>query len=235
MNRIHRKSVMAIITTSFFLFQGFFQQLDYKRIFGKHYQSAEDFISTHVWIADSLKKTGINPCTGLAVIFPELIRYSSIRDKIETAALQSLYIQYGKYYADFSIGYFQMKPSFAEGIEKEHLKYAGCGILELDTANTAAARKARIKRLSSLEGQVRYLCLFMVVMKQKLPQLSGLVKTREVVLLSAAYNHDYKAEFIELESISKKNFFFTGIIPPREKYNYSDIALDFMMKNCGTK
>ena len=54
----------------------------------------------------------------IAVVFPELIRYSALRDKIEITLLKSLYIYKGDDYADFSIGQFQMKPSFAELIHK---------------------------------------------------------------------------------------------------------------------
>ena len=49
-----------------------------------------------------------------AIFFPELIRYSFIRDLLETTALEYLYIENGKNYADFSIGRMQMKPSFIE-------------------------------------------------------------------------------------------------------------------------
>ena len=52
-----------------------------------------------------------------AILFPELIRYSVYKDFFETQALELLYIDYGKKTADFSIGRFQMKPSFAEAVE----------------------------------------------------------------------------------------------------------------------
>ena len=51
------------------------------------------------------------------IVFPEMVRYSKYRDFLETKFLEILYIQYGKQYADFSIGKFQMKPSFIEEME----------------------------------------------------------------------------------------------------------------------
>jgi hypothetical protein len=225
---------MVIFILLLFLFKGFSQQLDYKEVFGNHYQLAEDFLISNKWIADTLKSSGIDPCTGLAIIFPELIRYSSIRDKIETAALQSLYIQYGKYYADFSIGHFQMKPSFAEEIEKEYLRWEGWLIAGTDTTNCAASRKERIKRLCSTEGQVRYLCMFMLLMKRSLQQFAVMEKDEEVRLLAAAYNYGFRADMEILKTISQKRFFYTGIIPPETKYNYSDIAAEFRIKHCGS-
>lgn len=45
------------------------------------------------------------------------MRYNALKDDIESESLKVLYVQFGKTYADFSIGVFQMKPSFAEGVE----------------------------------------------------------------------------------------------------------------------
>src|SRR5664280_3652904 len=87
MKRFHRIAAMAIFISLFFMIRGYSQQLNYKEVFGNHYQIAEDFITSNRWMADTLKSNGIDPCTGLAIIFPELIRYSSIRDIIETCLL----------------------------------------------------------------------------------------------------------------------------------------------------
>lgn len=233
MKRFHRIAAMAIFISLFFMIRGYSQQLNYKEVFGNHYQTAEDFITSNKWIADTLKSNGIDPCTGLAIIFPELIRYSSIRDKIETAALKSLYIQYGKYYADFSIGQFQMKPSFAEDIEKEYIRWKGLPGEGTDTTSCAASRKERIKRLNSTEGQVRYLCMFIKLMKRNLQQYQVSGKKEEVSLMAAAYNYGFRSDINTLKEISQKRFFYTGIIASETKFNYSDIAVDFSMKYCG--
>ncbi|HZL76853.1 MAG TPA: hypothetical protein VFB97_04060 [Bacteroidales bacterium] len=233
MKRFHRIAAMAIFISLFFMIRGYSQQLNYKEVFGNHYQIAEDFITSNRWMADTLKSNGIDPCTGLAIIFPELIRYSSIRDIIETAALKSLYIQYGKNYADFSIGQFQMKPSFAEDIEKEYIRWKGHCIEGIDTTSCVASRKERIKRLNSTEGQVRYLCMFIKLMKRNLQQSTRLVKNEEVSLMAAAYNYGFRADIKTLKEISQKRFFYTGIIASETKFNYSDIAVDFSMKYCG--
>jgi hypothetical protein len=224
---------MAIFLSLFFVIQVYSQQLNYKEVFGNHYQLAEDFINSNNWIADTLKSNGIDPCTGLAIIFPELIRYSSIRDKIETAALKSLYIQYGKDYADFSIGQFQMKPSFAEEIEKEYIKWKGLSIEGTDTTSCAASRKERVNRLNSSEGQVMYLCMFIKLMKGNLKQISLLGKTEEIRLMAAAYNYGFKTDIKTLKEISQKRFFYIGIIASETKFNYSDISVGYSINFCG--
>lgn len=232
MKRFHRIAAMAIFLSLFFVIQVYSQQLNYKEVFGNHYQLAEDFITSNTWIADTLKSNGIDPCTGLAIIFPELIRYSSIRDKFETAALKSLYIQYGKDYADFSIGQFQMKPSFAEEIEKEYIKWKGLTVNGTDTTSCTTSRKERIKRLDSTEGQVRYLCMFIKLMERNLQQLSVLKKNEEVSLMAAAYNFGFRTDIIILKEVSHKRFFYTGIIASETKFNYSDIAVEFSINYC---
>jgi len=233
MKKFHRIATMAISLFLFFVIQVYSQQLNYKEVFGNHYQLAEDFITSNTWIADTLKSNGIDPCTGLAIIFPELIRYSSIRDKIETAALKSLYIQYGKDYANFSIGQFQMKPSFAEEIEKEYIKWKGWPIEGTDTTSCVASRKERVKRLNTTEGQVGYLCMFIKLMKRNLQQLSLLGRSEEVKLMAAAYNYGFKTDVKTLKEISQKRFFYTGIFATETKYNYSDIAVEYSINNCG--
>jgi hypothetical protein len=233
MKKLHRIAAMAIFFSIFFVIQVHSQQLNYKEVFGNHYQLAEDFITSNTWIADTLKSNGIDPCTGLAIIFPELIRYSSIRDKIETAALKSLYIQYGKDYADFSIGQFQMKPSFAEEIEKEYIKWKGLPVEGTDTTSCVASRKERVNRLNSTEGQVMYLCMFIKLMKRNLMQISHLGKTEEIRLMAAAYNYGFKTDIKTLKEISQKRFFYIGIIASETKFNYSDIAVGYSINFCG--
>jgi hypothetical protein len=52
-----------------------------------------------------------------SLVFPEVMRYNSLKDDIETESLRTLYVQFGQEYANFSIGIFQMKPTFAVQVE----------------------------------------------------------------------------------------------------------------------
>ena len=49
-----------------------------------------------------------------SIVAPEITQYSFIRNTLESYTLNVLYVQYGRAYADYSIGFFQMKPSFIE-------------------------------------------------------------------------------------------------------------------------
>jgi hypothetical protein len=64
------------------------------------------------------KKYNQNNMPVLSIVFPEIIRYNAFKDFLETKTLEWLYVEYGKDKADFSIGLFQMKPSFVEKLEK---------------------------------------------------------------------------------------------------------------------
>ncbi|HMR44504.1 MAG TPA: hypothetical protein PKC40_11755, partial [Saprospiraceae bacterium] len=58
-----------------------------------------------------------NPREVMAVVFPEMIRYNLVKDFFETSALELIYANLGSREVDFSIGIFQMKPSFIEKLE----------------------------------------------------------------------------------------------------------------------
>ena len=85
------------------------QQLDYRAIFGDDWQRAEQFlVENRKWIEPELTAYKIDFNEAMAVVFPELVRYSALRDFMETTLLKALYINLGEEYADFSIGQFQI-------------------------------------------------------------------------------------------------------------------------------
>ena len=53
----------------------------------------------------------------IAIAFPEILRYNAFSDLIETTSNRLLYINGGRTASDFSIGLFQMRPSFVEDLE----------------------------------------------------------------------------------------------------------------------
>ncbi len=53
----------------------------------------------------------------LSIAFPEILRYDSYSDYLETSSNRILYVNNGKEASDFSTGYFQMKPSFLENLK----------------------------------------------------------------------------------------------------------------------
>lgn len=95
-------------------------------------------------------------------MWPEVERYSRLQDALETAANYGTYITTGGG-PDFSIGLFQMKPSFVEEMEKAWMRSGLAREYELwfDTADNATARRIRISRLQKEEWQVIYVGVFL--------------------------------------------------------------------------
>jgi hypothetical protein len=223
-----------------FLCSGVFSQIpvqkqNYKEIFNQDYYFASSTIEKNSWWSDTLSKDGLDPDFALAIIFPELIRYSSIDDYIEVKALEVLYVQYGRDYADFSVGLFQMKPSFAERIESDLIKYQlpdkypSLSALKPDTSQTTVCRRARIMRLEENYNQLLYLEAFVKIMSAFYPDSNFHSLEDKLIFYSTAYNTGYfKDESVIRNEILKKRF-YRGMTPTSAKYNYSEIALSYYL------
>lgn len=204
--------------------------IDYRKEFGGAYADALAYVQANAWMVDSLTAYGIDGNAGIAVVFPELLRYSAIKDCLETASLRVLYVQFGHPYANFSIGRFQMKPSFAETVEQQWMQQPEewrSGFC-LDTADTPVARKQRLQRLCTAEGQVRYLAMFIRLTASRLPELPDFTDSLGLRLLATAYNYSCTACYNELLLRSQCPRFSTDWLPGPKRsryYNYADISL----------
>lgn len=202
---------------------------DYRKHFGKNYEFAENFIrqNHHLFIKTFNNEKDARIAS--AIVFPELIRYNTLRDKIETGALRALYVQYGANYADFSIGLFQMKPSFAEYLEKQQSKATNTPNWMCDALQDAESRSRRITRLSTLQGQMTYLSMFYNLMENrfgKYPFLSDEEKTR---FYATAFNTGSNRSYDEIIALCHIKLFHTSIIKSNITpcFSYSDVAIYF--------
>jgi hypothetical protein len=205
-------------------------QENYRKIFSSDYERAIHFLqSEQKWMDEIIVSYGLEPREVKAIIFPELIRYNSIQDKIETFALESLYIQYGKAYANFSIGPFQIKPSFAENVEIDFLRKidpAKSGVL--DTTQTINARDSRLQRLKNSMQMLRYVCMFFNILERKYPSWNS--EEEKIKFFASAYNSNYRNRGQEIRNFATKKFFHTGLAASK-KYSYADIAWFFYNDN----
>lgn len=171
---------------------------------------------------------GVDTRVALSVVFPEMVRYTVIRDRIETAALRALYVSYGDEYADFSIGRFQMKPGFAQTVER---MWSGsslrgtCGIY-FDLADAVDVRRRRIERLTDPIWQVRYLSIFMRIMYERFPQLNDIPLDEQVRFCATAYNFSPEASRENIEQRDTLVGWHTALwpLPSTHRYCYADIA-----------
>ena len=206
--------------------------IDYRIVFGSDWTSAERFVREHheEW-KQEFDLFEVDSRMAEAIVFPELIRYSMWQDEIERAAVNGLYVSKGREGANFSIGRFQMKPSFAEEVEQAWnasplaVEYG----FSFNQADNNEARRSRVRRLSDIQGQCRYLAIFIRLLQLRHPQLSQLSLKEQVRLLATAYNRSFLASWNSLRKMQNECRFHTDIIKTRNTrfHCYADIAVAF--------
>ena len=209
--------------------------LNYPQIFGADYQKALDYCTHNQKVFQQKSDHYKLPAIELkAIIFPELIRHSSFKDFFETSALELLYTNGGTDYADFSIGHFQMKPSFVEKLETTledylHLKARFLQICTYTEVLSSQKRVERLKRLKDTQWQLNYLCCFYALASEKFEgHIKNLSPAQRVAFLSAAYNIGFDKSLNHILKWSKKACFpFGAKYPEKNQFVYSDISLDF--------
>jgi hypothetical protein len=206
---------------------------DYAAIFGDKYAAAERFLGQNAWIAEALRLPPDETRIALAVVFPELIRFSALEDAIQVRGLKVLYVQYGRAYMNFSVGRFQMKPSFAEHLESDYQRLfsagekATVGIPAFERGDTSELREKRVLRLDDLAWQVRYLRLFMLVMEKRYGQVAFADVEDRLRFYATAFNAGYASGEPALRRMMNERRFHTALLFPRTTYNYADVALFF--------
>ncbi len=211
---------------------------DYRRIFGKTWIKAEDNVEKNKDVRSIIfQEFEVPESIAVAVVFPEIMRYSAIKDFIETASVKAQYLQKGSKGANFSIGQFQMKPSFVELLEKEWMgsefphKYE----IYFDLCSTVEARRARVRRIDDNEWQCIYLALFLKLMYNRFPELGELDVLMQVRVCASAYNGEYP-NGEKLPDVSTECGYHTAFLPTSKtkKYCYSDIAACFFISRQST-
>jgi hypothetical protein len=224
------RSLLLVLFTAGSLESAMAQTLNYQDIFGNDWQKALTFVETNnKWIKPVLAKYKISYPLALAIVFPELVRYSALRDKMEITLLKALYTNLGEDYANFSIGPFQMKPSFAELIREKAPQAMGRktktlfkDISEYD--NIAQYRAAIIKELEDPVTELNYLVAFIKICESTLNNKEWSDEKSKVKFLSTAYNYGINKTPEEIAGMTDKKFFNTKLYKTTN-YCYSEVAL----------
>lgn len=225
--------LQTLIYISIWLLAGFTQiqqqQYSAKRSFGKEWRKAAERTKAHrnKWhqIFESLDADA-QECE--AIIFPEQLRYSRLQNGMEEGANLALYATGGTDAANFSVGYFQMKPSFVEEVERAWMqsqlrhRYK----LYFDVRDTQPSRQKRLQRLLDEQWQCVYLAAFWRLVMERIPELEKLQGRERVILMATAYNRDFDATLEELQLMREDYMFHTDIFPTEqtEYHSYGEIA-----------
>ena len=184
-----------------------------QEIFPDSYAEAEFYVEEH---KAEMKKAadffGNDFHLTTAVVFPEIVRFSYFRNFFETKALETIYLRYGSKAADFSIGRFQMKPSFVEKLEayisnSSDLSAKLASITTYHSDHPAKIRSERISRLKSTEWQLLYLNAFVAVVDDKFGSPGFTNNEERVSFYACCYNFgfDFSEEEIK-DRIPAKTF-----------------------------
>ncbi len=210
----------------------------YEEIFTSGYNDALSFLyKNHDLIDHVLEKDEHKRAVIISVGFPELIRYSMLIDFFEAKANEIIYINYGKNEADFSIGRFQMKPSFIEKMEvyvkKSYLlskKYKKIYTFKNDNT-LKTIRKERINRLKSVEWQLYYLNCFYDIMNERFRYIKWKSEVEKIKFFAAGYNHNFNGSKKEIEQWIDKKIFPYGVNSDKKQYAYSNVSVYFYINH----
>jgi hypothetical protein len=215
------------------------QPIDYQTIFGKDWEKAQAFESENRnWIEPLLKKNKISYHLAIAVIFPELVRYSALRDKMETTLLKTLYVNLGEYYANFSVGQLQMKPSFAEAIHQQapSVMSRRSEIVfrdETEFDDIKNYRKSIVVDLEDPKIQFNYLIAFFKICEKKF-KTNRMDDITRVKFLSTVYNYGIDKSAEQVENMMDKKYYNTKLFKT-ENYSYSDVSVYWFKKYISAK
>jgi hypothetical protein len=206
------------------------ETIDYKVYFKDEIIDATKYIKCNNKIfTQSCKKYKHNKNEVVAIIYPELLRYNYLKDFFETSSLDLVYVNYGSKAADFSIGHFQMKPSFVEQLEKYSKSHSKIGkkykhLFINDKINSKEKRKIIVKRLKNIYWQLAYLHIFIDICFDKFPMIQKEKKHNQIHFIAACYNNGFNFSFITLKKRSALKIFPFGTKYNGSQFCYADIS-----------
>ncbi len=219
--------ILVALQASTFKAAGQSSSVDYSTILGNHWQAAETWVSNNeFWIRPEIEQYNISYNEAVAVIFPEVVRFSIMRDNRDKAILKALYVNNGKKYAEFSIGILRMKPSFAEAVRQELSLVDDSRLQKILSRRHSYMDERRYRamitdELEDIRVQISYVTAYMLLYANKPAMPEGEERIR---LLAAGYNETpiMDAEGLRLKADEK--LFGTDPVT-EEKYFYCDVAL----------
>lgn len=164
-----------------------------------------------------------------SIVFPEVMRFHELKDDIETESLRTLYVQFGKEYANFSIGLFQMKPSFAEELEQKAKLLLSNEIynelqLTYEETDAESIRLQRVQRLQDDDWQLIYLTAFISVCDKLYASKAFNSEHKKLQWYATVYNAGFdKTDIYITQKIDQENFYLQQGMPGK-KFRYAAIA-----------
>jgi hypothetical protein len=209
----------------------------YPEVFGSNWKNAELFIGENeVWMRNLLRENNVDFQLTMSMIFPELIRYSAIRDRMEITLLKALYVHYGTDYANFSIGVFQMKPSCAEEIIREipglhDKKWAAHFKVINSSVSENGKRSIIISELENSKSQLLYVATIVKILNKTFRNYKWESDLDKLKFYAAAYNSGFSNSEAYIRKQMNAATFHTGLIKSDQLYSYAEIAAFYFLNS----
>lgn len=202
----------------------------YAQVYPSEVAFALDFfrVNDQKFIANTPGLTDSDRLMAKAIVAPEVSTYSAVANFVELRSLFVMYVYQGS--GDFSVGIFQMKPSFAEMIEKMAASDTSLAkeypdwIREFKAGETEKEqRRARLKRLEDDEWQMRYLTLFYRLASKRIAKMAFKSDTARLRYLATLYNSGLTSSPEKVRRMMTRKYFPHS----RPDFNYADVAEEF--------
>lgn len=184
-------------------------------------------------ILDIKNTSATEGAEALAVVFPEMIRWSAFQDLMETAADEVLYVNKGHTVGNISIGHFQMQPLFVEQLETyiaANPNVSTFNYVIIKAKNEKEARKERIGRMKQFAWQVRYAHVFWLIAYDRFRNRTFTTRQERIHFFATAYNYGFMKSECEIEAWQQRKRFPYGGKYKGEQTAFGDIAVDFFDK-----
>ena len=205
----------------------FGQSTDYSKIFNRWDEAVEWINENKSWMKELCDEYDVDYEMATTIVFPELLRYSRYRNVLETLANKALYIQFGSEYSNFSVGVFQIKPSFVEDLlfSNELSKGKLYDILNIkeDYDDDTELREEIVYALQSEKSAFRFVIAFMKICEKRY-KIEDFDEYEKVVFMSTVYNAGLKTKQEDVSDIASEKHFNDRLITD-QYYSYSDVAL----------
>lgn len=232
--------IIAVVITAVIICLAFiyakYSHTDFGKTFGPKAIAAEGKLKT--------MQDNFNLCSKLCnadvkfmqgIVFPELMRYNSLKDDVEAESLRTLYVQFGAAYANFSIGLFQMKPTFALQVETKATQLLPDSILkelqlQYKSTGEETVRMERVERLQDDDWQLVYLTAFVAICNKLYQYKNFLSATEKLQWYATVYNAGFNKTDAYISTKIKQDNFYLSQDMPGKKFKYAAIAGWFFNK-----
>ena len=167
----------------------------------------------------------------LSIAAPEVIRYRELSNLMEVQALRLMYAELGSAKVDFSVGYFQMKPSFIEELERRLtcdsvLSSAYPELIRYEQSTPAEIREARIDRILDKCTSWQYLQAFRdLIYHEHQEWLNCKSTTEQLRFIATAYNLGFGFNSKEILSYQQQQHFPYGSGFQGEQYAFGTLSV----------